>query len=162
MWLDILIIVVLMVFAILLGLAEIFLFPGITLAGIGGCLFAAGGLYLAYSISLTVGNALLGGSTLLFCTAFLWLLRARSFNRVALKTSIDSKLRADDELGIHPGDRGITLSRLAPVGKVRIGTLTVEARVQDELVDEQTPVRVVQVSKNEIIVAPLSHSNEYS
>ena len=43
MLLDIAIIVFLMVAAILLILAEIFLLPGITLAGIGGAIFAIGG-----------------------------------------------------------------------------------------------------------------------
>ena len=42
MLLDIAIIVFLMVAAILLILAEIFLLPGITLAGIGGAIFAIG------------------------------------------------------------------------------------------------------------------------
>ena len=44
MLLDIAIIVFLMVAAILLILAEIFLLPGITLAGIGGAIFAIGGV----------------------------------------------------------------------------------------------------------------------
>ena len=39
------ILAVLMLAAIILGLAEIFFFPGITLAGIGGILCAGGGLY---------------------------------------------------------------------------------------------------------------------
>ena len=49
MLLDIAIIVFLMVAAILLILAEIFLLPGITLAGIGGAIFAIGGVVFAYN-----------------------------------------------------------------------------------------------------------------
>ena len=40
---DIIIIAFLMLVAIVLVLAEIFLFPGITLAGVGGLLFAVAG-----------------------------------------------------------------------------------------------------------------------
>ena len=50
MLLDIAIIVFLMVAAILLILAEIFLLPGITLAGIGGAIFAIGGVVFAYTV----------------------------------------------------------------------------------------------------------------
>ena len=45
------IIALLMVIAIALLLLEIFMLPGITVAGIGGLLFAAGGLIYAYSVS---------------------------------------------------------------------------------------------------------------
>ena len=48
MLLDIAIIVFLMVAAILLILAEIFLLPGITLAGIGGGFFSFGGDVFAF------------------------------------------------------------------------------------------------------------------
>ena len=50
MLLDIAIIVFLMVAAILLILAEIFLLPGITLAGIGGAIFAIGGVVFASTL----------------------------------------------------------------------------------------------------------------
>ena len=56
MLLDIAIIVFLMVAAILLILAEIFLLPGITLAGIGGAIFAIGGVVLANKLFKLVGQ----------------------------------------------------------------------------------------------------------
>lgn len=56
MLLDIAIIVFLMVAAILLILAEIFLLPGITLAGIGGAIFAIGGVVFAYTVGIWVGH----------------------------------------------------------------------------------------------------------
>ena len=44
---EMLIIAFLMVVAIVLILLEIFMLPGITVAGVGGFLFAAGGLFYA-------------------------------------------------------------------------------------------------------------------
>lgn len=154
MMLDIAIIVVLMGLAIALILLEIFLLPGITLAGVGGFLFAVGGLFFAYSIGAMVGNITLGISALLFIGAFVWLLRSRSFSRVALHTDIDSKLVSSRDLGIQPGDEGVTLSRLAPIGKARIKDQTVEAKSQDELIDEDTEVVVLRVDSYNIIVKP--------
>lgn len=149
---NLLILVFLMGLAILLILLEIFLLPGITLAGIGGFLFAAGGIFFAYSLGTATGHLTLGISLLLFAVVFAWLLRSRSFHRVALNTDIDSTIASVKDTGIRPGDEGITLSRLAPVGKARIGHVVVEARAREELIDENTPIVVTQVDNQHIFV----------
>ena len=161
---EMLIIAFLMVVAIVLILLEIFMLPGITVAGVGGFLFAAGGLFYAYSVSTPIGNVTLAVSSddtanvtlavssLVFAASFIWLLRSKSFNRVALKTDIDSKLVSSRDLGIVPGDEGLTLSRLAPIGKARINGITVEAKSMDELIDENTPVEVIRVDGYNVIV----------
>ena len=149
MLLDIAIILFLMIAAIALLLAEIFLFPGITLAGISGALFAIGGIFLAYAEGTAVGHATLAFS----------LLRSRSFNKVALHTNIDSRLTSSRELGIQPGDEGITLSRLAPIGKARIKGIVVEAKSTNELIDEETPVVVVRVDSYNVLVRPINHKS---
>ena len=102
MLLDIAIIVFLMVAAILLILAEIFLLPGITLAGIGGAIFAIGGVVFAYTVGMWVGHLTLSLSIITFGVIFAWLLRSQSFNKIALKTDIDSKLTSSKDL------RGVT------------------------------------------------------
>ncbi len=146
------IIALLMVIAIALLLLEIFMLPGITVAGIGGLLFAAGGLIYAYSVSTCVGHVTLGASLVAFAAAFAWLMRSKSFSRVALNTDIDSRLTSSRELGIVPGDEGITLSRLAPIGKALIKGQAVEAKALDELIDEGTPVVVMQVEGYNVVV----------
>ena len=158
MLLDIAIIVFLMVAAILLILAEIFLLPGITLAGIGGAIFAIGGVVFAYTVGIWVGHLTLSLSIITF-GIIAWLLRSRSFNKIALKTDIDSKLISSRDLGIEPGDEGITLSRLAPIGKARIKGINVEAKSQDELIDENTPIVVIRVDSYNVIVRPKEETN---
>lgn len=150
---DIIIIAFLMLVAIVLVLAEIFLFPGITLAGVGGLLFAVGGLYFAYASSVMVGNITLGISLSLFVVIFLWMLRSRSFSRVALRTDVDSRLTSSLELGLKPGDKGITVSRLAPMGKIRVGNVVTEAKSRDGFVDENTPIVIVHIESDLILVA---------
>ena len=159
MLLDIAIIVFLMVAAILLILAEIFLLPGITLAGIGGAIFAIGGVVFAYTVGIWVGHLTLSLSIITFGIIFAWLLRSWSFNKIALKTDIDSKLTSSRDLGIEPGDEGITLSRLAPIGKARIKGINVEAKSQDELIDENTPIVVIRVDSYNVIVRPKEETN---
>ena len=149
---ETLIIAFLMVVAIVLILLEIFMLPGITVAGVGGFIFAAGGLIYAYSVDTLAGNVTLAVSLLVFAATFVWMLRSKSFSRVALKTDVDSRLVSSRDLGIIPGDEGLTLSRLAPIGKARINGIMVEAKSMDELIDENTPVEVVRVDSNNIIV----------
>jgi len=150
--LEIAIVILLLGLAIFLILLEIFFLPGITVAGIGGFLFAIGGIYYAYSVSALTGNISLLLSLFLFGGIFAWLLRSRSFNKVALKAEVDSRLTSSRELGIREGDEGITLSRLAPIGKARINDLVVEAKSTGEFIPEETSVVVIRVEGYNVIV----------
>lgn len=149
---EIVIIIFLMAVAIVLILLEVFMLPGITVAGVGGFIFAAGGLIYAYAAGQTVGNITLLLSGITFGAAFIWLLRSNSFSKVALKTNVGSTLESTRDLGILPGDEGITLSRLAPIGKARIKGLTVEAKSMDELIDEHRTIEVVRVDGYNVVV----------
>ena len=149
---EVFIIISLMGIAIGLLLLEIFLLPGISVAGVGGALFTLGGLFYAYSVSSLVGHITLGVSFIVFGLIFIWLIRSKSFNRVALKTNIDSKLTSSRDLGIVPGDTGVTLSRLAPIGKANIKGIIVEAKSLDELIDENTAIRVLRVDGYNVTV----------
>ncbi|MDR0429297.1 MAG: NfeD family protein [Tannerellaceae bacterium] len=152
MLLDIAIIVFLMGVAILLILLEIFFLPGITVAGIGGILFAIGGGIYAYTITPVTGHITLLASVVVFAVIFSWLLRSKSFNRVALKTDVDSKLTSSRELGLEVGDEGVTLSRLAPIGRASIKGITVEAKSTGEFIDEETPIVVVRIDGYNVLV----------
>lgn len=50
------------------------------------------------------------------------------------------------------GDRGVTLSRLSPMGKVEIGGRTYEAKSQGAYVDQQRDVEVVGFENFSVIV----------
>jgi len=157
---TIIILAIIMLAAIILGLAEIFFFPGITVAGIGGILCAGGGLYYAYSLSSTVGNWTLFLSALFFVCGFLWFLRSRSFNRIALHTDVDSRLQSTQDLGLKRGDKGISMSRLAPIGKARFGEINVEAKSETGFIDENTPVVVVRVEGYNVIVDKINNPDK--
>ena len=153
MILDIAIVVFLLAVAIVLLLLEIFLLPGITVAGIGGFLFAAGGILHAYSeLGVQAGNISLIVSAVVFAVSFFWLLRSNSFNKVALKKEVDSKLISTRDLGIVQGDEGIAVSRLNPMGKIRVKGITVEAKSIDGFVDENTPIVVAGIDASNLLV----------
>ena len=152
MTMDIIIIVFLMIVAIGLIIAEIFLLPGITIAGIAGALFAIGGVAYAYSISVTVGNITLGSSIFTFGGIFVWLLRSNSFNRVSLKADIESTVASPRDMELNIGDVGVTLSRLAPIGKARFNNITVEAKSTGDFIDENTTVIIKRIEGYNVVV----------
>ena len=141
-----------MAVAIILFLLEIFLLPGITIAGVGGVLFAIGGIIYAYTVGTVTGHITLIGSVVLFVGFFAWLLRAKSFQRVALKTNVDSTLTSTRDMGLQVGDKGVALSRLAPIGKARFGDTTVEAKTQGDFIDEQTPIAIIRLDGYNVVV----------
>ena len=147
-----------MAVAIFLLILEIFLLPGITIAGVGGALFAIGGIIYAYQMVGTVaGHSTLVCSLVLFFGFFFRLLRAKSFHRVALKTNVDSTLTSTRDLGLQVGDEGVTLSRLAPIGKARFDGTIVEAKAQEDFIDEQTPVVIVRIEGYNVVVEPMNN-----
>ena len=80
---------------------------------------------------------------------------------MALKTDIDSKLVSTRDLNIKPGDEGITISRLAPIGKARVNGIVVEAKAMDELIDENTSVEVIRIDGYNVIVQVKNNTNTH-
>ncbi|MDR1407314.1 MAG: NfeD family protein [Tannerella sp.] len=152
------IIIALAIIAIILFLLEIFLFPGLTLAGIGGVLFAIGGVvYGYYTLGTVGGHITLAASLVVYSVFFYRILRSKSLRRIALNTNIDAKLASTRDMGLNPGDEGLTLSRLAPIGKARFGATTVEAKAMESFIDEQTPVVIMQVEGYHVIVKSIQN-----
>lgn len=162
MLLNIIIVIFLIALAVFLLLLEIFLLPGITIAGIGGALFGLAGIIFAYAIGTMFGHVTLGISVVLFAGLFFWLLRSKSFNRVALKTNVDSTLTSVRNMGLEVGEEGITTSRLAPIGKARFNNLTVEAKSTGEFIDVGVVVVIVRIEGYNAIVKvkESNHTNE--
>ena len=138
---------------VILFLIEVFLIPGISVAGVGGLVATISAIVYAYvKIGLWAGHFTLIAAVLLILLALFITLRTNTIDKVSLKSEIDSKVDAMQGLNISPGDRGVTISRLAPMGKVEVNGNTLEAKSEDGLIEEQQPVEVVKVLSNNIIV----------
>ncbi|MFO8012178.1 MAG: NfeD family protein [Phycisphaerae bacterium] len=61
---------------------------------------------------------------------------------------------ASQERSTRVGETGRTTTMLRPAGKARIGERLVDVVTDGEFLDAETPVRVVQVRGNRIVVAP--------
>ncbi len=151
---DILITSVLLILGIILVLAEIFLLPGITIAIAGGAIFVGGGLFYAYThLGAEGGNIALAASVIVFVVTFFWLIKSKAINKIGLHTDIDSTVADKKVMNlIKEGDEGITVSRLNPIGKVKVGQITIEAKTLGDFVDEDVEVIVLKVYPTQIVV----------
>jgi len=150
---DIGIIAGLLIIGVILFLIEIFLIPGISVAGIAGLVATISAIVYAYlTMGVWEGHITLIAAVLMIAVALYITLRTNAIDRMSLKSKIDSKVNCVQEFNIAPGDEGVTISRLAPMGKVEVNGNIVEAKSEDGLIEEEQPIEVVKVLSSNIIV----------
>ena len=150
------IIVLLIVLGIGLLLLEFLVIPGVTVAALGGVLMIGGGIYLSYDhYGSSIGHMTVLG-TLIFCGISLALaLKSKTWQKIMLKAEVDSKVEKLETEDITVGDQGICVSRLAPMGKIKLNKKIVEAKSTGVYIDEKTNVEVVGVIDKIVIVKPI-------
>jgi len=150
-----LVIVLIILLGMFLLILEFFVFPGVTVAGIGGLIFTAGGIFLAYD---KFGST--GGHVALVSTMFVGVLllvlsfRAGTWKRLMLDSSIKGQVETVEANMVKEGDEGVAVTRLNPIGKVQINNLLMEGKCPGHFVDENTEVIVQKVFKTYVIVKP--------
>jgi membrane-bound ClpP family serine protease len=147
-------IITLIIIGIMLLLLELLVIPGFGITGILGVAALIGGIVLAYtSLGTTAGHLTLFFS-LAGCGIALWMImRSKTWNRLSLKTNIDDKVDVlPEQKGIKAGDSGMAITRLAPMGKVRINNVDVEATAREGIIDTGQTVEVIKIDGNKIIV----------
>ncbi|MBN2597985.1 NfeD family protein [Labilibaculum sp.] len=151
-----LIIVLLIVFGIVLLLLEFLVIPGITVAAVGGILMIVGGIYMSYHhYGNLVGHLTVLSAVILSGISLVLALKSQTWNKIMLNTEVDSKVQKLDDENITIGDEGICVSRLAPMGQVKLDNKIVEARSTGAYVDEKTKVVVVGIVDKIVIVKPI-------
>jgi membrane-bound ClpP family serine protease len=135
--------------------AEILLVPGVGVAGILGLMAMGGSCYYAfYEFDNTVGAIVTAVNALLIAALTFYVLRANTWKRMSLETSIDTKALDDDSQYVSLGEVGVAISRMAPMGTVRFGDKTFEAKTLEGIVDPGTQVHVVLIEDGKVYVLP--------
>lgn len=148
-------IISLIIIGLLLLFAEILLIPGVGIAGILGLVSLGGSCFYAFNqMGGTVGAIVTAVNVALVVGLSIYVLRAKTWKRLSLDTNIDSKAVADTGLAV--GDRGVTVSRLAPMGSVRFDTELVEVKALEGFVDPEVEVEIVLMEDGRIYVKPVS------
>ena len=151
-------IITLILVGLVLMFAEILIIPGVGVAGILGLLSLGGSCFYAfYEFGNTVGAIVTGVNVLLLVALAVWRLRAKTWKRMSLETNIDSKAVSDNSSVLAVGDRGRTLTRIAPMGSARFGDFVIEVKAVEGMLDPNIDVEVVLIEDNKIYVKPLSN-----
>lgn len=147
-------IILLVFFGLLFLVAEVVLLPGVSIGAILSVVCYGSSIYLAFRDFGTPGGiVVIVVILLLSLVAVLVSLRAKTWQRFSLKQEIRSSNMAvmpADEL--RAGDRGMTLSRLSPMGKVEINGRVYEAKSTGDYVDPKRRVEVVGFENFSVIV----------
>ncbi len=153
---DILIITVLIIGAVILFLVELFVIPGISIAGFlaGGCIIFANYYAFAY-MGTTAGVITLFISALACIGSLVWFMRSKTLDKIALKKNITSKVDRSAEEKVKVGDIGVTTTRLALIGYAEINGDIVEVKSSDGFMNEKTPIIVDRITDGVIMVEKL-------
>jgi len=155
---DIVLIAFLIVAGIALCVIEVVVLPGITVAGIGGVILIGCGVYLTFGKSNTAGIFSLIATAILFIIFMIYAMRAKTWDKLSLHSEIDGKVNVIDTDNIKAGDRGMTVSRLAPIGKILINDKIMEGKSEFGLIDENREIEVVYVNESTVIVQEIIKS----
>ncbi|MDD4427539.1 MAG: NfeD family protein [Paludibacter sp.] len=150
---EIVVVLILLLVAVGLLLVEMFLIPGISIAGIGGLLFLGGAVYYAYAfISPEAGHLTLIAAFIMMTVAIVIFIRSKALEKMSLKTEIEGKNDPMEGVVVQAGDQGITISRLAPMGKIRVNGHIVEAKAMDDFIDQEEKVIIIKVQSTNVLV----------
>jgi membrane-bound ClpP family serine protease len=152
-------VIILIIIGVVLLLLEFLVIPGTSIAAIAGILFMGAGVYMAYETFGTItGNWVLAGSLVFFLGSFIWAIRSGTWKKFGLKANIDSVVSqtivADE---VKKDDEGVTISRLNPMGRVKINGKYYEAQSYEGYIDEHTAVKVLKTDFNKIIVKQITN-----
>lgn len=153
---NILVILLLIFLGIVLLLIEFTILPGITIAGIGGVLLFAYSIYMAFNtFGPLAGFLTLGFIVIVAPLLVVLLFQGKAGKRLVLSTTITGVANQIDEK-IKVGDIGVTVGRLAPMGKIRVNGEVVEVKTTGAFVDPGESVRIIEIEKSQITVEPLN------
>ncbi len=142
---------------ILVGIAflllEILVVPGTTLVGLAGLGMVVGGVVLAFNhYGVQTGVLTLVGALILSLVSIGLALKSNTWKKAMLGSTLEGKVNVVEAEKILVGHEGITITRLNPMGKALIGDEYYEVTSKDNLIGESTPIVVVKVEGNKIIV----------
>lgn len=152
-----LVVISLVIIGLALVIAEIIFVPGTTIVGALGLAFLIAGVGLSFHYFgpetgwITTGTVgVVGG------VVFYYSFKADVWGRFALKSSIDSKVNEGAMTALTPGQEGVTLSALRPVGKAEVDGKTYEVKTLGGYVASGQRIRIIQIESHQITVEPIA------
>ncbi len=155
--------ILIIVMGFILLLMEIFLIPGLTIFGIMGILAVLGGIVYSYfSIGTTFAIYAFLGSAAISGILVTWVTKTKAWDKLVQHTSenlLDGFRSSNEDLEFLRGKKGYALTRLRPSGTAIIDEQRVDVVSEGIFIDKDTPLEVVKVAGNKVVVRPLETNN---
>jgi membrane-bound ClpP family serine protease len=149
---DIILVITFVVLGIAFFILEIFFLPGVSIGGIVGTLFTGAGIWYAFAkIGETAGWIVVAVSVVALALAVVYFIKGKPLDKMALNKELESD-NPYNMSNVIVGDKGRTLSRLAPMGKVIVNGEDYEAKVRNGFLDGGVEIEVVGVEGNVLVV----------
>jgi membrane-bound ClpP family serine protease len=140
----------LVVFGLILVVAEVIFVPGTTVVGIIGFCFLVVGVGLSFKyFGSEVGWVMLG-TTSVACGGLLY------FSFTTNMSSNKSKVNEGELDQLLVGMEGTTISALRPIGKAELNNQIVEVKTNGDYLDSGSRIRVIKIVSNQIIIEPIN------
>jgi len=153
------IVILLILIGIALLVIEVLVIPGAGVAGIIGFGVMVAGIWLAYTrIGIGEGNIVLITTLAVNIIGITLTLRSKTWKKVMLNTEISAKVNTIDSDSLNVGDKGVTISRCAPMGKVLIDGQYLEVSTLSEFIDQESEVEIIRISENKIYIKQIKKS----
>lgn len=153
-----LIIVSLIIFGILALLAEFLLIPGIGICGIlglGSIIYSA--VYAFQFLGSTAGTVVVAIDVVIVVVTLVVMLKEKTWKRLELHEEIDSAVKDNSKL-LHVGQRGRTITRIAPMGTAVFQGVSCEVKSADNtFIDPGVEVEVTRLEDSQIYVKPINN-----
>ena len=136
-------------------LLEILVVPGATVVGLFGLALVIAGVVVSFNhYGATTGVMTLAGTLVASLVAIAFALRSNTWKKAMHSSALEGKVNVVEAEKVVKGDEGIAITRLNPMGKALIKDEYYEVRSLDNLIPENTPIIVIKVEGNKIIVKP--------
>ena len=150
---DILIIASLIIAGLILFIIEVFLLPGVSIAGIisAACMLYAN--YYAFdNLGTLPGCITLAISAIGVIAITIWFMRSKTVDKLSLKKTIDYRPDPLKGLNLKPGDEGVALTRLALIGNAEFNGQIIEVRSSGDFIDQKSKIRVERILDGVVLV----------
>lgn len=149
---DIVLVITFVVLGIAFFILEIFFLPGVSIGGVVGTLFMGAGIWYAFAkLGVMTGWIVVAISLVVLLIAIVYFIKGKPLDKMAL----DRELEQDnlyDMSKVAVGDRGVTISRLAPMGKVLVNDEEYEAKFREGFLDRGVEIEVLEIEGNVLVV----------
>lgn len=147
------VILTLVILGLLALVAEFLLFAGVGISGIvglGALIYAC--VYAFTKVGVKAGSITTAVVCLIVVVVLIVILKGKTWKKLELKDEIQASA-GPDVSAVQPGEKGRTITRLAPMGTAIFNGVRYEVKSFDgSMIDPSADVEVVSVEDNQICV----------